>query len=112
RRLVKSFPENLVYASTCVRCITTQLFFRKQDVGKRKPPPVIVSGLFLHFRIVKASAVETGRCTCFHSSGFKAKADELFRQACCGFFARSASAKTFFADVNNAVQESAVRENH
>src|SRR5690349_798281 len=103
-RLIKSFLQRFMHSAISISNETTLLFLECRSISKGKLLWVFVALLFLHGTIIQRPAIETGRCSCFHSSTLKAKSYKLFCQSCCCFLTGSSSAKFLFADMNDAVK--------
>src|SRR6185312_10607457 len=104
---VKSRFQDIMYGLVGVgdpAALLPQGFWRRKK-GKADNPRV--SLLFFHFRIIQASAVDAGWGAGFQAIAFKAKANQLPRDAGCCFFRDTAAAKAFFPDMDHTVQEGA-----
>ena len=67
-----------------------------------------VTGLSLQRAEINATTINAGWRTRFHAASFEAQLNELFRNTRSGSFPCSASTKLLFANMNQAIQESAI----
>src|ERR1035438_7787359 len=84
---------------------------RRGSIEVRKLFRNFISRLKFHFGIIQCASVNPRRCSCFHSSAFKAERNQLFCNSFGGLFSHSSSTKLFFSYVNDAVQKSSVGKN-
>src|SRR5690606_31396603 len=75
---VESFLKFFMDFVVCVGDPAAYLFCERSGVGVGKLSRLFIAGLFLHYLVVEGPAINSGRCSGFHSSGFETKSDELF----------------------------------
>src|SRR6476646_8458317 len=108
RAFVEPGLKRIVHLLIGVSNPATFLFCGFCGIEKRKASDFRVAFLLFHFGIVQASSINTGRSAGLQSICFKAKTNQLFRQARGRLLSHSAATKILFPYVYDSVQESPV----